>query len=201
MKKFLIAAAGLSALAAAAPASAQYYQGYGQPQGYGYGYNNYDQRGLIRSYIIRADQLRQRVDRLDGRDRVSEREADRLRAVARDRQRRTRDYARNGLSFNERRDLDIRFARLQQQIRIDVRDGNGRWARNNGDWDRDGRWDNRDQWIDRNRNGIDDRREGFIGRDRDRDGVYDGRDGWVDRNRNGVDDRYEQRRWDRDDDD
>jgi opacity protein-like surface antigen len=72
MKKFLIAAAGVGALAAAAPAAAQYYPapqygygqpvnyGYGQPQGYGYGYNNRDQQGLIRSYIVRADQLRQR---------------------------------------------------------------------------------------------------------------------------------------------
>lgn len=182
MKKFLIAAAGLSALAAAAPASAQYY-GYGQPQGYGYGYNNQNQQGLIRSYIVRADQLRQRVDRLDGRDRVSEREADRLRAEARDLQRRARDYARGGLTWNERRDLDVRIARLQQRIQRDRRDG------------RDG-----NGWVDRNRNGIDDRQERQYRSDRDRDGVYDGRDGWVDRNRNGIDDRYEQRRYDRDDD-
>jgi hypothetical protein len=194
MKKFLIAAAGLSAIAAAAPASAQYY-GYGQPQGYGYGYNNRDQHGLIRSYIVRADQLRQRVERLDSRDRISEREARRLRDAAAELQRRTRDYARGGLSYNERRDLDVRLARLQQRIQIDRRDG-----RRLSDRDRDGRWDGRDSWIDRNRNGIDDRQEGLYRSDRDRDGVYDGRDGWVDRNRNGVDDRYEQRRWERDDD-
>jgi hypothetical protein len=191
MKIFLLAAAGLSAFVAAAPATAQYYQGggYAQPQGYGYGYNNYDQQGLIRSYIVRADQLRQRVERLDGRDRISEREANRLRSASADLQRRTRDYARNGLNGSERRDLDNRFARLQQQLRVDVRDGN------------DGRYANRgrDGWVDRNRNGIDDRQEVYARADRDRDGVYDGRDGWVDRNRNGVDDRYEQRRWDRDD--
>ena len=45
--------------------------------------------------------------------------------------------------------------------------------------------------VDQNRNGIDDRQEGYYRTDRDRDGVYDGRDGWVDRNRNGIDDRYE----------
>jgi opacity protein-like surface antigen len=207
MKKFLIAAAGLGALAAAAPAAAQYYPapqygygqpvhyGYGQPQGYGYGYNNRDQQGLIRSYIVRADQLRQRVERLDSRDRITEREARRLRDAAADLQRRAREYARGGLSFNERRDLDIRLAQLQQRIQIDRRDG-----RQMADRDRDGRWDSRDSWIDRNRNGVDDRQEGLYRPDRDRDGVYDGRDGWVDRNRNGVDDRYEQRRWDRDDD-
>jgi opacity protein-like surface antigen len=197
MKKFLLAAAALSAFAAAAPASAQYH-GYGQPQyGYGqqgYGYDDRDQHGLIRSYIVRADQLRQRIDRLDGRDRVSEREADRLRAEASDLQRRSRDYARGGLSFGERRDLDIRIARLQQRIQFERRDG-----RRMADRDHDGRWDGRDNWVDRNRNGIDDRQEALRRADRDRDGVYDGRDGWVDRNRNGVDDRYEQRRWDRDD--
>jgi hypothetical protein len=199
MKKLLLAAASLSVFAAAAPAAAQYYPGYDQPRGYGY--NEHDQQGLIRSYIVRADQLRQRVERLDSRDRISEREARQLRSAAADLQRRARDYARNGLSFGERRDLDMRFARFQQQLRIDVRDGqHNRWAGRGRDFDRDGRWDGRDSWVDRNRNGIDDRQEGLYRSDRDRDGVYDGRDGWVDRNRNGVDDRYEQRRWDRDDD-
>jgi hypothetical protein len=198
MKTLWIAAAGLSALAAAAPAAAQYYPGYDQPRGYGqgYGYNDHDQRGLIRSYIIRADQLRQRVERLDSRDRISEKEARRLRSAAADLQRRARDYSRDGLSFGERRDLDVRFARVQQQLRIDVRDGKGnRWAEGGRDRDRDGR----DTWVDRNRNGIDDRQEDLRRSDRDRDGVYDGRDGWVDRNRNGIDDRYEQRRYGRDD--
>jgi hypothetical protein len=174
MKKFLIAAAGLSALTVATPAAAQWN---GQPQGYGYGYNNRDQHGLIRSYIVRADQLRQRIERLDSRDRISEREARRLRQDAAELQRRVRAYANNGLTSNERRDLDYRIARLQQRIQMDRRDGR------NG---------NRDGWIDQNRNGIDDRQEQMY-RDRDRDGVYDGRDGWVDRNRNGIDDRYEQR--------
>lgn len=179
MKKFLIAAAGLSAIAAATPAAAQW----SQPQGYGYGYNQ-SQNGLIRSYIVRADQLRQRIERLDGRDRISEREARRLRSDAAELQRRVRAYANNGLTWNERRDLDVRIARLQQRIQMDRRDGR------NG---------NRDGWIDQNRNGIDDRQERNY-RDRDRDGVYDGRDGWVDRNRNGIDDRQEQRRYERDDD-
>jgi opacity protein-like surface antigen len=177
MKKFLIAAAGLSALAAAAPAAAQYHPaygygqpqgygyGYGQPQGYGYGYNNRDQHGLIRSYIVRADRLRMRVERLDSRDRISEREARRLRDDAAELQRRVRDYARNGLSFNERRDLDYRLARLEQRVRMDVRDGRERYAER--DWDRDGRRDDRDGWVDRNRNGIDDRYERRWDRDDD----------------------------------
>lgn len=184
MKKFIIAAAVATSALAVAPAAAQYYPapqpvpygyGYGQPQygygqpGYGYGYQN--QQGLIRSYVIRADQLRQRVERLDSRDRISEREARRLRNAAIDLQNRTRAYARNGLNNRERYELDQRFASLQQAIRYERHDGNDRrWGSNDGQW-----------------------------RDRDRDGQWDRRDGWVDLNRNGVDDRVE-RRWERDDD-
>lgn len=219
MKKILFAAVGLSALAAAAPAAAQYYPapqygygqpapyGYNQPQGYGYnqpqgyGYNN-NQRGLVQSYLVRADQLRQRIERFDSRDRITERDARRLRAAAIDLQNRTRSYAANGLNNRERYDLDQRFARLQQAIQIQVRDGrrpNGNaygWD-NNRDRDRDGRADNRDGYVDRNRNGVDDRLE--RDRDRDDDGRLDRYDGFVDANRNGIDDRAE-RRLDRDDD-
>lgn len=166
MKKFLIAAAGLSAIAAAAPAAAQYNNGYGYPQqGYGnnYGYNN-NQQGLVRAYLVRADQLRQRVERSDNRNRISEREAARLRYAAIDLQRRTRDYARNGLSDRERYDLDQRIARLQQAIRYERSDGNNnRWGRVN-DRDRDGVRDRRDGWVDQDRDGMDDRREDDRGR-------------------------------------
>jgi len=132
MKKFLIAAAiATSALTAAAPAAAQYYPGQGYSQG-----------GSVRSYIVRADQLRQRIDRLDGRDRVSEREARQLRRAAADLQNRTRSYARNGLSNRERRELDQRFAQLQQAIRFERRDGDNRRGWEGGrDRDRDGRVD------------------------------------------------------------
>lgn len=160
MKKFLIAAAGLSAFAAAAPATAQYYQGqpgygYNQP---GYGYN-YNQQGLVQSYFVRADQLRRQIDRLDQRNRISNSEARRLRNAAVDLQNRTRAYAQNGLDGRERYELDQRFAQLQQRLRQDRFDGN------NNRYGRGG-------WIDANRNGIDDRQEG-VGYDRDRDGRDD----------------------------
>lgn len=182
MKKYLIAAAGLSAIAAAAPAAAQYYPapapyyGYGQPAPYGYqqapygngyGYNYADQQGLIRSYLIRADRLRQRVERLDDRDRISEREARGLRNATIDLQRRTRDYVRNGLNDRERYDLDQRFARLEQVIGRQAFDRNNRYGNGYGrgvgggrDRDRDGRLDRFDDFIDNNRNGVDDRAEG-----------------------------------------
>lgn len=214
MKKFLFAAAGLSAIAAAAPAAAQYYPapnygyqqpvpyGYGQPAPYGYqqpgyGYNHNDQQGLVRSYLVRADQLRRQVERFDSRDRINEREARRLRNAAIDLQNRTRSYAQNGLSNRERYELDQRFAQLQRAIQIQARDGrrpNGNaygWDRNR-DRDRDGRYDRRDGFVDGNRNGVDDRLE--RDRDRDDDGRIDRYDGFVDANRNGIDDRREGRR-------
>ena len=179
MRKFLIAAAvATSAIAAATPAAAQYYPapqqgyGYGQPN-YGYGYGqrlSYDQSS--RNYRARTDQLRQRIERLDSRDRISEREARWLRSHAIDLQQRARAYTRNGLNSWERRDLDNRIAWLQQHIRADVRDGNrygyseqGQWR----DYDRDGIRDNRDRWVDRDRDGRDDRYERRRDRDRDDD--------------------------------
>lgn len=180
MKKLLFAAASLSALAAAAPAAAQYYPysqpapyGYNQPYGQAYGYN-YNQQGLVRSYIVRADQLRRQVERRDNRNRINEREARRLRAAAIDLQNRTRFYAQNGLSNQERYELDQRFASLQQAIVRESRDG-----RRGRDRDRDGRWDRGDNWVDNNRNGIDDRQEGY------------GYGYQYDRDRDGRDDRYE----------
>lgn len=169
MKKLLFAAAGLAAVAAAAPAAAQGYYGYPQTQPYGYGYNYGDQQGLVRSYIVRADQLRQRIERLDGRDRISEREARALRGAAIELQRRTRDYARNGLSGRERYDLDQRLARLQAAVHYERSDGNNRrWGDDDRRWndrDGDGRPDRFDDFIDRDRDGVDDRLE----RRRDRD--------------------------------
>jgi opacity protein-like surface antigen len=188
MKKFLIAAAGLSAIAAAAPAAAQYYPN--QPAPYGGRYYNYDQQynqsygyahqqRLIQSYVSRADQLRRRVERFDSRDRISEREASRLRNAAIDLQNRTRAYARNGINPREQRELDERFAQLHQRIAMEARDGSNRYGNGYGrgvgggrDRDWDGVRDNRDVFIDANRNGIDDRREGY---------------GYIDRR----DDRYE----------
>jgi hypothetical protein len=176
MKKFLIAAAGLSAIAAATPAAAQYYPaqpvpyGYGQPVPYGYNqqYGYANQQQLVQAYIARADQLRARVERFDGRDRINEREARRLRQAAIDLQNRTRSYARNGIDPNEQRDLDLRFANLQQRIAVQARDGNNRYGRGYGQGLGGGRF------VDLNRNGIDDRQEGIIDRDRDgRDDRYE----------------------------
>lgn len=142
MLKLLISAAvAAGALTVAAPAAAQYYPA---PQGYGYGYhNNY---GQIRSLQVRVDNLRRHIDRLDSRNRVSEREADRLRGQANDLRRDLRRASRNGLHPTERYRIERRIAQLEYRVQRDVRDG--RWGYNgyngyNGysDRDRDGRND------------------------------------------------------------
>ncbi|WP_205480944.1 hypothetical protein [Sphingomonas arenae] len=158
MRKFFIAAAvATSAIAAASPAAAQYYPG----QGYGY---RLDQSS--RNYIVKTDQLRSRIEQLDRRNRISEREARWLRSHAADLQQRARSYAQSrGLNSRERHDLDNRIAWLRSQIRDDVRDGNNGWR--DGQYrnrDRDGRWDRRDGWSDRDRDGRDDRYEDDRGR-------------------------------------
>ena len=153
MRKFLISAAvAASAFAVASPAAAQYYP---QPQGNAYGYNgNY---GQARSLVARVDQIRRQIDRLDSRDRISEREARQpcamKRAIVRDRVRRA---GYNGLSYRERHDVEVRIARLEQRVRREVRDGN-RWGNRN-----DGRYSNAG-W-DRDRDGRDDRYEDDRGR-------------------------------------
>ena len=140
MRKVLITvAAAASALAVAAPASAQYYPA---PQGYGYGYNN--NYGGVRGLQVRIDRLQQRIAQFDNRDRISEREARRLREESRDIERRLRKSARNGLNRQEYASITTRIQRLEQRIFRDARDGNRYGYNAGGSWsdrDRDGRND------------------------------------------------------------
>jgi hypothetical protein len=160
MRKFLISAAiAASAMAVASPAAAQYYP----QQGYGYGYQGYGYNanyGQTRSLLARVDQIRRQIDRLDSRDRLSDREADRLRYEARIVRDQVRRASFNGLSFRERQALEYRVARLEQRVRYQANDGN-RWGSNDRRWqDQYGRWD-------RDRDGRDDRYEDDQGQDHD----------------------------------
>lgn len=149
MRKIIISvAAAASALAFAAPATAQYYPGQPAPYGNAYGYNNY---GHVRSLQARIDQVQRQISRLDQRNILSEREANRLRNESRNIERQLRYMARNGLSPNEANSINYRINRLEQRVAYEARDGN-RWGR-----------DDR-RWSDRDRDGRDDRWE----RDHDR---------------------------------
>jgi hypothetical protein len=123
MKKFLISAAvAAGALSLAAPAAAQYAPY--PPQGQAYGYNNHTSARVLQ---VRIDQIQRQIRQLDRRNILSNREAASLMSDARAVERRLRETARRGLSYSERRAVEVRIARLEQQIRRDARDGN-RWG-------------------------------------------------------------------------
>ena len=124
MRKIVLSlvAAG-AALAAAAPAAAQYYPGRPVPApGYGYG-RGY---GQVREMQIRLDRIERQIDRLDRRDRIGERAADRLRNDASRIEERLHRRARGGLDPREAGDIQYRLQRLEQQVQ---------WARERR-WDR-----------------------------------------------------------------
>ena len=158
MRKVLlsVAVAAASALAVSSPAAAQYYPApQGPVHGYGYGNSNY---GHFRSLQARIDNLQRQINRLDKRDVIRNREADRLRAESRDIERQLRAYARNGLSQRESHTVQRRIGRLEQRIGYVLNDGH-RWGRN------DRRWN--DFWSDRDRDGRNDRWEDDRGRRHD----------------------------------
>lgn len=119
-----LVAAG-AALAATAPARAQYfpdrqdYPGRQAPR-YGYGF------GQIRELQLRLDNIERQIDRLDRRDRIGDRMADRLRNDANRIEERLHRRARGGLDPREAGDIQYRLQRLEQQVQ---------WARERR-WDR-----------------------------------------------------------------
>ena len=138
-------ATAASALAISSPAMAQYYP---QPQGYGQGYNQgYHHRGHARVLDARIDRLQKEIRRLDKRNILSEREADRLIQQSRELEARLARMARNGFTGGESRAIENGIARLEQRIfrQANDRDRRGwddrRYGDNNWDRDRDGRDD------------------------------------------------------------
>jgi len=131
-----IAAAG-AAFIAASPATAQYYP---QPQPQPYGYNNGFRNGFgqVRALQVRIDNVERQINRLDRRDRIRDRSADRLRRDADRIEDRLHRAARNGLDPREANEISYRIQRLEQQVQSAIANGYGRYG------DRDGRWDRRD---------------------------------------------------------
>jgi hypothetical protein len=138
-----VAAAG-AALIAASPAAAQYYpQPQPAPYGYNNGHNGYNNGfrnnwGEFRALQQRIDNVERQIARLDRRDVIRGRSADRLLNEANKIDRRLRERARGGLDPREAGDIQYRIQRLEQQVQIALNDRGGRWG------DRDDRWGHRD---------------------------------------------------------
>ena len=173
MRKFMIVMAATgTALVAASPAAAQYYPT-PQPAPYGYngynqGYNGYNQGyngygyncGQVRALQARLNNVERQINRLDRRNYIRDRGADRLRNEANRIEDRLRDRARGGLNPYEARDIEARIARLEQNVQYAMSNRYGGY--NNGygygygynDRDRDGR---DDRYERRDRDDDDDR--------------------------------------------
>jgi hypothetical protein len=136
MKKFLIPALALAAASVAVPAAAQIRADVYVGSNAGYGYGDRGHGGYGYGYDRNWQPIHRRVANLDRRidqglrnGALSRREASSLRAELNALVRLERQYSRNGLSRQEVRDLDYRFDRLSQRVRIERRDrdGRGRW--------------------------------------------------------------------------
>ena len=133
MRKIIlsVAAAG-AALAVASPAAAQYYPArQPAPYGYGHGFNN--GWGQVRALHQRIDNVERQIARLDRRDAIRGRAADRLLDEARGIERRLDNKARRGLDPREAGDIEYRVQRLEQRVQLALNDRGG-WG------DRDRRW-------------------------------------------------------------
>jgi exonuclease VII large subunit len=133
MRSFLISTALICAAAVAAPASAQY-----NPQNGGYDY-----RGG-QNVERQLHQLRQRVERSEDRDRLSNRERYQLLRQIETIDRLYDRYRRNGLTQWEASDIQNRIQNVRQRFR---------WERQEDRYD-----DRRDRYDDRRDRRNDDRR-------------------------------------------
>ena len=135
-KTFVAALVAGSALGVAIPAQAQYYpqqhdgwrdrdgdERWDRDDDRRWDRNGYGQANAIRAQI---EQLRQRIDRIDARDRISEREADGLRRAVRNLREQFRDFNRNGLSQREAMILRDRIQRIRSRLQFERRDNDGR---------------------------------------------------------------------------
>jgi len=81
----------------------------------------------VRIYTSRVVELQARINRLDKRDILSRREAQRLRGEAAGLRALVGIKSNNGLNNAERIEIDFRIARIEQEIRRESRDGDRRW--------------------------------------------------------------------------
>jgi hypothetical protein len=138
------------------PYGGQYGNPYGNPYGNAYGYNN--NRGQVQALMVRLNYIERQINMLDRRNVLSEREAGRLRFQADRIERQLQSASYNGLNTYEARDIYVRIARLEQNVRYQANDGNSFASRAYGSYG---------NVYDRDLDGRDDRYEDDRGYDHD----------------------------------
>jgi hypothetical protein len=136
MKKLIFSLAAASAIAAAAPAAAQYgaqQNGYGSQNGYGY-QGNVNAGGAM-GVENRIAQLDSRFQAGVDSGLISRAEAQNIRPQLRQLRQLERQYSLNGLSQQERQDLQQRIRYVRQQLRAADGGAGGQYAN----------WDNEDR--------------------------------------------------------
>jgi hypothetical protein len=128
MRKFVLPLAVVGAgLVAASPAAAQFYPApQAAPYAYGNGYNN--NWGQFRSLQARIDNVQRQINRLDRRDVIRGRSADRLMDEANKIERRLHERARGGLNQREAYDIEMRIGHLEQRLQFAMNDRYGRYG-------------------------------------------------------------------------
>ena len=127
MRKFLISVALVSTALTAAPVLAQDYgrHGYGDHRGYGDYRGGWD-RPAVNNLLRQLDQVEFRIQRSLQRRMISPREAFSLRREANEIRARLGYRSRDGLSGREFAQLQFRVNRLEQRLRVERRDRDGR---------------------------------------------------------------------------
>ena len=120
MRKLLVSVALATATLAAVPAAAQYHSN--QP---GWNHRGPD-RHAIQQLRNRLDEVQLRIDRSARRGIISQREAMGLRRQANQLRRQIAVAGRNGLSGREFASLNSQVNRLEQRLRFERRDRDGR---------------------------------------------------------------------------
>ena len=128
MRKLLISAALVAAVALSAPASAQRWG----DRSHGYS------QGQTRGFEQQLHQLRQRIDHMYQRRLLSNNEARNLQSRIGDVRHRLYSYSRNGLSYRERDDIQRRIHNVRERLQRERFEGREQ-RRDHRDWDRRGR--------------------------------------------------------------
>lgn len=128
MRKFILSVALATATLAAVPAAAQYRgndRQWEQRDERGW-YNRGPNRRAVQQLMIRINEVEQRIDRSARRGVISSREAFSLRREANQIRNRLQRAGRDGLSGREFAQLNGRVNQLEQRLRYERRDRDGR---------------------------------------------------------------------------